>query len=65
MQLRLLKLNYLGDAISGGDRMPTLKTGPDKFGIEHEIKNEKGSRQLTDEELREKAKLYTEKGKNR
>ncbi|HWR44233.1 hypothetical protein [Sporomusa sp.] len=40
--------------------MPTEKPGPDKFGIEHEIKNDK-SKRLTDEELREEAKRYTNK----
>lgn len=42
--------------------MPTPKTGPDKFGIEHEIKNDKANKQLTDKELREEAKRYTNKG---
>ncbi|SMD03144.1 hypothetical protein [Sporomusa malonica] len=41
--------------------MPTPKTGPDKFGIEHEIRNDKGNKQLTDEEVREKAKHFTNK----
>ncbi|XER15672.1 hypothetical protein SATMO3_59690 [Sporomusa aerivorans] len=41
--------------------MPTPRPGPDKFGIEHEIKNKAGNRPLTDEEVREEAKRYTDK----
>ena len=35
--------------------MPVPKTGADKFGIEHEVKNEKGNKELSDEEVRKKA----------
>lgn len=41
--------------------MPVPKTGPDKFGIEHEIKNENENRQMSDEEVRKKAEHYTNK----
>jgi hypothetical protein len=41
--------------------MPTLKTGPDKFGIEHEIKNKKGNKPMSDEEVRKKAEHFTNK----
>ena len=41
--------------------MPTPKPGPDKFGIEHEIKDTEGNKSLTAKELREKAKHYMDK----
>lgn len=41
--------------------MPKVKTGPDKFGIEHEIKNEKGQKGMSDEEVRKKAEVFTNK----
>lgn len=41
--------------------MPTPKTGPDKFGIEHEIKNPDGNKPLTGKEVREEAKHYMDK----
>lgn len=45
--------------------MPTPRPGPDKFGIEHEIKNNQDGRPLTDEKVREEAKRYTDKNNPR
>lgn len=41
--------------------MPVPKTGPDKFGIEHEVRNETGNKELSDEEVRKKAKHFGNK----
>ncbi len=41
--------------------MPVPKTGADKFGIEHEIKGEQENKRMTDEEIRKKAKHFTQK----
>lgn len=45
--------------------MPTPKSGPDKFGIEHEIKDAGGNKPLTDEAVREQAKHYMDKKQSR
>ncbi len=45
--------------------MPTPRPGPDKFGIEHEIKDAGGNKPLTDEALREEAKRYMDKNQSR
>lgn len=38
--------------------MPTPRPGPDKFGIEHKIKNDPGKDHMTDKEFRKKADHY-------
>jgi hypothetical protein len=42
-------------------QMPVPKTGPDRFGIEHEIKSERGNKPMSDEEVRKKAEHFTPK----
>lgn len=41
--------------------MPEPKTGADKFGIEHEIKNKQENKPMSDEEVRRKAEHFAQK----
>lgn len=41
--------------------MPRQETGPVKFGIEHDIRPDKGKKELTADELRKKAEHYHDK----
>ncbi|MBP2635292.1 MAG: hypothetical protein H6Q72_1199 [Firmicutes bacterium] len=41
--------------------MPEPKPGVDKFGIEHEIKNEQENKPMSDEEVRRKAEHFARK----
>ena len=41
--------------------MPEPKEGADKFGIEHEIKNEQENKPMSDEAVRRKAEHFVQK----
>jgi len=55
------KKRFAGKAIPGGVIMPEPKRGPDKFGIEHEIKADSNHKPLSAKELKEKARHFQDK----